>query len=129
MSRRIFFPSPFFPSKFQNGTARTLYVRAGGEAGHLAPALREIVAQIDPRVPLLELATLDEKIRSDTRFQGRRVLARAAAVLGIVALLLASLGLYGVTSYSVAMRGGRSRFGWPWVRGPTASSRWSCGRP
>ena len=34
-----------------------------------------------------------------------RTLARAAALLGIVALLLASIGLYGVTSYSVAMRG------------------------
>jgi ABC-type antimicrobial peptide transport system permease subunit len=63
------------------------------------------VAQIYPRVPLLELATLDEKIRSDTKFQGRRALAATAAVLGIVALLLASVGLYGVTSYSVAMRG------------------------
>jgi predicted permease len=101
----IFFPSPFFPSPFQNGTARTLYLRARGPAGPLAPALREIVAQIDPRVPLLELATLDEKIRSDTKFQGRRVLAGTGAVLGIVALLLASVGLYGVTSYGVAMRG------------------------
>jgi predicted permease len=101
----IFFPSPFLRSPFQNGTARTLYVRAGGEAGPLAAAIREIVTQINPRVPLLELATLDEKIRSDTKFQGRRVLAGTAAVLGIVALLLASVGLYGVTSYSVAMRG------------------------
>jgi predicted permease len=100
----IFFPSPFFPSKFQNGTARTLYVRSGGAAAQLAPALREIVAQIDRRVPLLELATLDEKIRSDAQFQSHRVLAGTAAALGIVALLLASVGLYGVTSYSVAMR-------------------------
>jgi putative ABC transport system permease protein len=100
----IFFPSPFFPSNFQNGTARTLYVRTGGEAGPLAPAIREIVAQIDPRVPLLELATLDQKIRSDAQFQSHRVLAGTAAALGIVALLLASVGLYGVTSYSVAMR-------------------------
>jgi predicted permease len=100
----IFFPSPFFPSQFQNGTARTLYVRAGGEAAQLAPALREIVAQIDRRVPLLELATLDQKIRSDSQFQGHRVLVGTAAALGIVALLLASVGLYGVTSYSVAMR-------------------------
>ena len=100
----IFFPSPFFPSPYQNGTARTLYVRTGVEAGALAPAIREIVAQIDPRVPLLELATLDEKIRSDAKFQGRRVLAAVATVLGIVALLLASVGLYGATSYSVAMR-------------------------
>jgi predicted permease len=101
----IFFPSPFFPSPFQNGTARTLYVRTGGEAGPLAPAIREIVAQINPRVPLLELASLDQKIRADAKFQGRRVLAATGAVLGIVALLLASVGLYGVTSYSVAMRG------------------------
>ena len=100
----IFFPSPFFPSRVQNGTARTLYVRAQGPAGPLAAAIREIVAQLDRRVPLLELATLDQKIRSDTRFQGRLVLAQTAAVLGIVALLLASVGLYGVTSYSVAMR-------------------------
>ena len=100
----IFFPSPFFPSQFQNGTARTLYVRAEGAADSLAPAIRNIVAQIDPRVPLLELATLDQKIRADTKFQLHRMLAWAAAVLGIVALALASFGLYGVTSYSVAMR-------------------------
>jgi predicted permease len=100
----IFFPSPFFPSRYQNGTARTLYVRAQGPAGPLAPAIREIVAQIDRRVPLLELTTLDQKIRSDEQFQGLRVLAQTAAVLGVLALLLASVGLYGVTSYSVAMR-------------------------
>src|SRR5688572_11200068 len=100
----IFFPSPFFSSQIQNGTARTLYVRAGGEATQLAPALREIVAQIDRRVPLLELTTLDQKIRSDEQFQSHRVLAGTAAALGIVALLLAGAGLYGVTSYSVAMR-------------------------
>jgi predicted permease len=100
----IFFPSPFFPSRSQNGTARTLYLRAQGPAGPLAPAIREIVAQLDRRVPLLELTTLDEKIRADEQFQGLRVLAQTAAALGIVALLLASVGLYGVTSYSVAMR-------------------------
>jgi predicted permease len=100
----IFFPSPFFPSNVENGTARTLYVRAEGEAAPLAPFLREIVAQIDRRVPLVELATLDQKIRSDNQFQIHRVLAGTALALGIVALLLASVGLYGVTSYSVAMR-------------------------
>ncbi len=100
----IFFPSPFLASQFQNGTARTLYVRAEGAADSLAPAIRDIVAQIDPRVPLLELATLHQKIRSDEQYQLHRVLAVAAAVLGVVALALASFGLYGVTSYSVAMR-------------------------
>jgi ABC-type antimicrobial peptide transport system permease subunit len=92
----------FFPSPLQHGTARTLSVRADGPAAPLAPAIREMVAQIDPRVPILELATLDQRIPDIT--QVIRGLARAASVLGIVALLLASIGLYGVTSYSVAMR-------------------------
>jgi putative ABC transport system permease protein len=98
----IFFPSPF-PSPIQRGTARTLHVRSEGPAATLAPAIRDLVAQLDPRVPILELATLDQKIRAD--FLQQRMLARGAALLGIVALLLASVGLYGVTSYSVAMRG------------------------
>ena len=61
----IFFPAPFFPSPRQSGAARTLYVRSDGPAGPLAPAIRDLVAQIDPRVPILELATLDQKVRSD----------------------------------------------------------------
>jgi len=97
----IFFPSPF-PSPIQNGAVRTLHVRSKGPAASLAPAIRELVARIDPQAPILELATLDQTIR--TRFAHERVLARAAALLGIVALLLASIGLYGVTSYEVAMR-------------------------
>ena len=98
----IFFPAPFFPSPFQSGAARTLYVRSDGPAGPLAPAIRDLVAQIDPRVPILELATLDQKVRDD--YRTKLVMSRVAALLGIVALLLASIGLYGVTSYSVAMR-------------------------
>jgi predicted permease len=98
----IFFPSPFFPSPFQNGAARTLYVRSEGPAGPLSAAIRDLVAGIDPQVPVLELATLDQKLRADYLFP--RVLARAAALVGIVALLLASVGLYGVTSYTVASR-------------------------
>jgi putative ABC transport system permease protein len=97
----IFFPAPF-PSPIQPGTARTLHVRSEGPAAALAPAIRDLVAQIDPRVPILKLGTLDQTIRADILQQ--RMLARGAALLGIVALLLASGGLYGVTSYSVAMR-------------------------
>jgi predicted permease len=97
----IFFPSPF-PSPIQHGTALTLHIRTEGPAAALAPAIRDLVAQLDPQVPILKLAALDQTIRADILLQ--RMLARAAALLGIVALLLASIGLYGVTSYSVATR-------------------------
>jgi predicted permease len=92
----------FFPSPVHEGVARTLYVRADGPAARLAPAVRDLVARLDPEVPILDIATLDQKIRADIVFE--RTLASAAAVLGVVALLLASVGLYGVTSYSVALR-------------------------
>ena len=98
----IFFPSPF-PSPIQHGAARTLHVRSAGTADALAPAIRDLVARLDPQTPIQELATLDQKIRADLLLE--RALASVAALLGIVALLLASGGLYGVTSYSVAMRG------------------------
>jgi ABC-type antimicrobial peptide transport system permease subunit len=92
----------FFPSPVHEGSARTLYVRADGPAARLAPAVRDLVARLDPEVPILDIATLHQKIRADTVFE--RTLASAATVLGIVALLLAGMGLYGVTSYSVTMR-------------------------
>jgi len=98
----VFFPAPFLPSPRQSGAARTLYVRSQGPAGPLAAAIRDLVTESDPQVPILELATLDQKVSAD--YQIKLVMSRVAALLGIVALLLAGIGLYGVTSYSVAMR-------------------------
>ena len=92
----------FFPSPLEQGTALTLHVRSAGPAAPLAPAVRDLVARLDPNVPILELATLEQKISADN-LDGR-TMASVVAVLGIVAVLLASLGLYGVTSYSVAIR-------------------------
>jgi putative ABC transport system permease protein len=48
------------------------------------------------------LATLDQKVHAD--YRDKLVMSRVVAILGIVALALAGIGLYGVTSYSVAMR-------------------------
>jgi predicted permease len=92
----------FFPSPFEQGTALTLHLRSEGPAAPLAPAVRDLVARLDPNVPILELATLAQKIRVDN--VDDRTLASVVALLGIVAVLLASMGLYGVTSYSVAIR-------------------------
>jgi putative ABC transport system permease protein len=92
----------FFPSPLAQGTALTLHLRSEGPAAPLAPAIRDLVARLDADVPILELATLEQKISADN-LDGR-TMASVVAVLGIVAVLLASLGLYGVTSYSVAIR-------------------------
>jgi predicted permease len=92
----------FFPSPVQQSLAMTLQVRTEGPAAPLALAVRDLVARLDAQVPILELATLDQKFGADNRDEF--MLARVVALLGVIAVLLASLGLYGVTSYSVAIR-------------------------
>ncbi len=95
-------PAVFLPSLLQEQPARTLYVRSRGPALALAPVVRDVVDGIDPRVPLLEAASLEQLNREDLGPQ--RGLAQVAAFLGVVAMFLATLGLYGVTSYLVSMR-------------------------
>jgi ABC-type antimicrobial peptide transport system permease subunit len=60
------------------------------------------VRQIDPNLPLMDVATQDEQI--DKNLQQERVFAQAYAMFGGLAMLLAAVGLFGLMSYSVARR-------------------------
>ena len=94
---KVYLPSPIEPEP-----ALALYLRTAGPATMLAQPVRELVSRIAPRVPILELGSLDEL---NERSYGQQLwLARAAAFLGVIGLLLATAGLYGVSSYVVAMR-------------------------
>jgi ABC-type antimicrobial peptide transport system permease subunit len=64
--------------------------------------VRELVSAIAPRVPIIELGSLAEL--NEQSFGPQLWLARAAALVGVIGLLLATAGLYGVASYVVAMR-------------------------
>ena len=94
---RIYLPSPIQPEP-----ALTLYVRSRDQATALAQPLRELVGRIAPRVPIVELGSLAEF--NERSYATQIWLARAAALLGVIGLLLATAGLYGVSSYVVAMR-------------------------
>ena len=94
---KIYLPSPIEPE-----TALALYLRARGAATELAQPVRELVNRIAPRVPILEIGSLDEF--NERSYSTQLWMARAAAVLGVIGLLLATGGLYGVSSYVVAMR-------------------------
>jgi len=61
-----------------------------------------LVGQLDPRVPVQELGSLAEL--NERSYATQLWLARGAAQLGAIGLLLATAGLYGVSSYLVAMR-------------------------
>ena len=79
----------------------TVVVRAQAEPATLVPVMREAVRSLDPQLPL-KFQTLDEVFSSS--LDQRRFSLVLFAVFGTTALLLAALGIYGVTSYTVAQR-------------------------
>jgi ABC-type antimicrobial peptide transport system permease subunit len=60
------------------------------------------VRQIDPNLPLMNVSTQVEQV--EKRLQQERVFAQAYTLFGALALLLASIGLFGLMSYNVARR-------------------------
>jgi predicted permease len=95
-------PAIYVSAPLQPEPALTLYVRSRGPMETLVPAVRSTVRDIDPRVPFTELTSLRQL--NDRRLQEDVWAANGVMMLGALALVLATTGLYGVVSYVVAMR-------------------------
>jgi macrolide transport system ATP-binding/permease protein len=63
---------------------------------------RKTLAEINPNLALVKFQTFDQQIAD--RFNHDRLIAQVTAMFGCLALLLATIGLYGVTAYTVARR-------------------------
>jgi putative ABC transport system permease protein len=108
----------FLPVR-QFGPRRSIYlaVRTSGDPHSLIGAVRAAVRDIDPSLPLAQVRTMDEVIaaaRSRPRF-----LTTLLGLFSFTALLLASVGLFGVISYSVTRR--MTEFGIRMAMGAKAS--------
>jgi putative ABC transport system permease protein len=79
----------------------------GTDVGPFANNLRRAVGRVDPHLPLYFVGTPAENL--DTFLATNRVIAMMFTVFGVVAMVLAAVGLYGVTSFSVNQR--TSEFG------------------
>jgi predicted permease len=77
-------------------------IRMDRMSSSIAAAVRQAVADVDPAVPVLNLMTIEDHI--DESLKQERLFAQLSTVFGLLALVLASVGLYGVRSYSVSRR-------------------------
>jgi predicted permease len=92
-------PTVYLPLK--NGEV-TFALRSATAPSALIPAVRRIVNEVDENLPVFGLRTQTQTI--DRLLFNQRLVARLSALFGVLGLLLACLGLYGLLSYEVARR-------------------------
>jgi ABC-type antimicrobial peptide transport system permease subunit len=78
-----------------------LQVRTAGDADAVARAIGQEIRRVNPRM-LLDIRTMRQAI--DRSIEKERLVAATSAVFGLLVLLLVSIGIFGVTSYTVAQR-------------------------
>ena len=90
------------PAEPLRGWVSAIELHVAGRPENLEPAVRKGIAEVDPNLTVLRMVGFDEQVARN--FNQERLIARLAEMFGLLALILACLGLYGVTAYAVTRR-------------------------
>ncbi|MEZ5463169.1 ADOP family duplicated permease [Dokdonella sp.] len=95
-------PSLLVPLRQQPARFVSLAIKLKGEPAAFAPRLSELIREVDADTPAYWVRTYADAIREATFAE--RLLAKVFAALGVIALVLAAAGLYGVMAFNVGQR-------------------------
>jgi predicted permease len=90
------------PGQPVRGWVGAIELHVAGKPESLEPAVRKTLAAVDPNLTVLSMMSFGEQVARN--FNQERMIARLTVLFGLLALTLACVGLYGVTSYAVARR-------------------------
>ena len=93
---------PLLREEGQNGFRSDLEIRTSVDPASLTAAVRKAVGGVDGRVPIAGITTLSQQVANALRRE--QLLARLVGAFGLLALVLACVGLYGILSQAVARR-------------------------
>ena len=93
----------YLPLSQNPQSAMTLLLQTAGPSATLAGPLRDLVRSLDPGQPVIGLRTMEDYFDQRAR-QTLNVLLKAIAGMGLLGLVIALVGLYGLMTYSVGLR-------------------------
>lgn len=93
---------PILQIQEQAAYSTTIHVRTIADPTPLAPQVRQMINQIDDKLPIFDVTTLNEQLNE--KLNQDRLIAQLVSFFGALALVLACIGLYGVMAHGVARR-------------------------
>ena len=95
-------PTMYVPYLQARTGSAVIEVRTAGEPATVTSGVRDAVRRVEPNLPMMDVSTQIEQV--ERRFQQEKVFAQAYTLFGGLALLVASIGLFGLMSYAVSRR-------------------------